>query len=105
MTDHTILLIQKNNNPNSRTYSEHRVVSEALEHIIALFEQRLKTLHPHSEHINYHIDELNMFIDNHHELVALTLDNSVKAYVPRDRAWLKVKINEHLTKQARAGKN
>ncbi|KAG9294302.1 hypothetical protein G9A89_021661 [Geosiphon pyriformis] len=100
MTVHTILLLQKTNNRNTRIWLEYKTVALAIEDIISMHETRLTEQNPNVGHINYSVDDLLAFMDGHQELSALVLEPSLKAYMPRDRTWLKERVVAHLRRQA-----
>ncbi|ORX99159.1 enhancer of rudimentary family protein [Basidiobolus meristosporus CBS 931.73] len=99
---HTILLIQKSNDIKTRTFVDHETISLAVEDVIKMYENRLKSMNPNTPHINYHIDDLNKFVDMHNELAAMVYDDRIKAYVPHDKSWIKMKIHNHLKQLARS---
>ncbi|CAG8580684.1 9774_t:CDS:2 [Ambispora leptoticha] len=88
MTVHTILLIQKTSNRSTRTWFDYATVASATEAIIAMHEARLAEQYPNLPHINYSVDQLLSFIDEHQEFSALVYDTNLKAYMPRDRNWI-----------------
>ncbi|KAF0453068.1 enhancer of rudimentary-like [Gigaspora margarita] len=96
MTKHTVLIFQKTNNPNTRTWTEHANITAALEAIIGMFEKQLAQTYPDQSHINYQVGDLIGFIGQCKEFVALIFDQKVNAYVPRDKAWIQEKIVSHL---------
>ncbi|KAJ1945859.1 hypothetical protein FBU59_002189 [Linderina macrospora] len=98
MTTHTILLLQRSSSKETRTYEDFDTVEEALESVIRMFETRLKALCPTAQHLNYSLDDLNRFIDQHKEFCMLVLDSKTQAYASRDIAWIKVRIHDHLRK-------
>ncbi|KAI8323554.1 enhancer of rudimentary, partial [Martensiomyces pterosporus] len=95
---HTILLLQRSSAKESRTYDDFETVEEALESIIRMYEARLKTLCPAALHVNYSLDDLNRFIDQHKECCMLVLDPDTNTYTSHDLAWIKSSIHSHLRK-------
>jgi len=98
---HTILLIQKNKTKSTRTFTDHETTTHALEHVIQMYETRLKELNPDVRNITYDIRDLNDYIDRLGELCALVFNPQVQAYVPYDKEWLKSKIFNHLQMAAK----
>ncbi|KAJ1673661.1 hypothetical protein EV182_004804 [Spiromyces aspiralis] len=94
MGKHTIIMIQKTGNTSSRTYFDYESVDLAVEGIIQMYEKRLKVLFPNKTQINYHIEDLKKFIDQHSDIY----EPPIKAYTPRDREWIKEAIHNHLRK-------
>ncbi|RGB43627.1 enhancer of rudimentary [Rhizophagus diaphanus] len=99
MNGHTLLLFQKDNNPDSRTWTEHENIILAVEAIIAMYETRLAESHPTRGHIHYQVGDLIGFIGQCREFAALVYDQMINAYVPKDKAWLQEKIVTHLRKK------
>ncbi|KAJ2822428.1 hypothetical protein GGI24_003946 [Coemansia furcata] len=93
---HTILLLQRSSQKNSRVYEDFDSLEEALERLIWMFEDRLKALCPKMLNVNYSLDDLNRYIDQHKECCVLVLDLRLNAYISHDMAWIKSSIHEHL---------
>ncbi|KAI9193737.1 putative enhancer of rudimentary [Polychytrium aggregatum] len=100
MATHTILLIQKNQNKNSRTYEEFQTVDEAAEELIRMYEDRLKELNPNLRQIHYDVNDLNKWIDSIHDICGLVFNSARCSYEPHDREWLKSIILVSLKKAA-----
>ena len=60
---HTILLIQSNAKPESRTYTDYDSVNECMEGVCKIYEEHLKTTNPNLPSITYDISQLFEFID------------------------------------------
>ncbi|KAI9593527.1 enhancer of rudimentary [Syncephalis fuscata] len=101
MTTHTILLIQRDSNPKTRTFSEHETVSAAMQALVETYQARLKALHPREANITYDIEDLYRYIDGYSELAALVFDSKQMAYAPRDKAWIKERIHHLLARSQR----
>merc|ERR1712198_587548 len=97
---HTILLVQPNTRPETRTYSDYESLNECLEGICKIFEEHLKRLHPHDPSITYDISQLFEFIDQLTDLSCLVFQKSYGTYTPHSKDWLKEKIYNMLRKQA-----
>jgi len=55
---HTILLVQPNRRPESRTYGDFEHVDDALEGVCKFYEEQLKRQNPHHEQITYDISQV-----------------------------------------------
>ncbi|RKP07258.1 enhancer of rudimentary [Thamnocephalis sphaerospora] len=100
-TVHTILLIQRDPNPKTRTFSDHETVAAAMQDIIETYQRRLKALHPRESNITYDIEELYQYIDGYTELAALVYEPNQMAYAPKDKAWIKERIHHQLSRAQR----
>ncbi|KAI8052319.1 rudimentary enhancer [Syncephalis plumigaleata] len=100
-TTHTILLIQRDHNPKSRTFSEHETVSAAMQALVDTYQARLKAIHPREANITYDINQLYEYIDAYAELAALVFDTKQMAYAPRDKNWIKERIHHLLARTQR----
>ncbi|KAJ1990679.1 positive regulation of Notch signaling pathway [Dimargaris cristalligena] len=97
---HTLLLTQVKDH-TSRRYYDYESATLMVEALISFYEARLKSLNPSQSHINYHIDDLNKFIDNHTDMSCYVYDDSIRAYRPHDKAWIKQTIYRTLKKQTK----
>ncbi|XP_064603061.1 enhancer of rudimentary homolog [Liolophura sinensis] len=97
---HTILLVQPNTRPETRTYSDYDSVTECLEGVCKIYEEHLKRLNPDCPSITYDISQLFDFIDQLTDLCCLVYQKSLGTYVPHNKDWLKEKIYIMLRKQA-----
>jgi hypothetical protein len=81
MNQHTILLIQTNGDPRSRTFEHFERISESVERkifyptlskdVIKIYEIRLRELNPHVPNISYDVSDLHKYIDALPELGTL----------------------------------
>ena len=55
---HTILLVQPNRRPESRTYGDFEHLEDALEGVCKFYEEQLKRQNPHHEQITYDISQV-----------------------------------------------
>ncbi|CAG8574826.1 1477_t:CDS:2, partial [Funneliformis caledonium] len=94
---HTLLLFQRCNKP--RTWTEHENINFAVEAIIAMYETRLAESHPTRGQVHYKVGDLIGFISQCREFAALVYDQTINAYVPRDKAWLQEKIVAHMRRK------
>ncbi|CBY12222.1 unnamed protein product [Oikopleura dioica] len=97
---HTILLVQPNRRPESRTYGDFEHVDDALEGVCKFYEEQLKRQNPHHEQITYDISQLFDFVDSLTDLVILVFRKSSESYEPQNKDWIKEKIYHLLKKQA-----
>jgi hypothetical protein len=74
---------------------------ESFDGIVKMYEHKLKELNPGHTEITYDISHLYQYLDSLHDICALVLDPSTKSYAPKDKAWLKNSIFNHLGKQVR----
>jgi len=97
---HTIVLAQFTQNKNTRTYSDYESVSNAMDGICQLYEQRLKQLNPTTRSITYDISDLYTYIDDLADLSCLVWNQQINAYVPCNKDWIKNRVFVHLKKIA-----
>ena len=97
---HTILLVQSNARPQSRTYVDYESVEECLESVCKMFEDHLKQINPHSQSITYDIINLFDFVDQLTDLCCLVYEKSLISYVPQNKEWIKKNIYKLLLKKA-----
>jgi hypothetical protein len=71
--------------------------------LIKMFEDRLKQMTPDAPKITYDVQDLFRYLDNLHDVAALSLDQAMGAYVPMDKEALKNGIYEHLKNAASGG--
>ena len=69
-----------------------------------MYETRLAESHPTRGHIHYQVGDLIGFIGQCKEFAALVYDQTINAYVPRDKAWLQERIVTHLRKKLESQK-
>lgn len=60
---HTILLVQPDINPETRTYSDYESVNECMEGVCKIYEEHLKKRNPNTPTITYDISQLFDFVD------------------------------------------
>ncbi|XP_071695703.1 enhancer of rudimentary homolog [Rutidosis leptorrhynchoides] len=97
---HTIILMQTSQNRASRTFMDYESISKAMDGICALYERKLKELNPTMRNITYDIQDLYNFIDGLADLSALVYDQSIQAYLPNDRQWIRNRMFNHLKRLA-----
>ncbi|CAG8535262.1 1345_t:CDS:2 [Diversispora eburnea] len=96
---HTILILQKLNNPDTRIWTEYENVTMALEAIIVMFEKWLAEMNPNLDYINYQVGDLIGFISQCKEFTILAFDSTLNAYVPQDKSWIQERVVSHLRKK------
>lgn len=101
MSRHTILLLQRQPSKTSRTFTDHETTELALESILNFYEGKLKELNPTARDLSYEISDLHAYLDKYTDICALVFDPQLKAYVPRDRQWIKDRIYQHLNQKAK----
>jgi hypothetical protein len=92
---HTIVLIQQQQDLNTRTYTDHESVADAVRSIVGLYESYLRAKKPHGA-LTYDTKELFQYLDSYHDLSILAFDRNTKAYQPYDRTWIKNSIYQQL---------
>ncbi|KAJ2704545.1 hypothetical protein FB645_003195 [Coemansia sp. IMI 203386] len=92
--NNTILLLQRSESKDTRTYETFDSPEKALEEIILMFKARLMALCPTAPHIKYSIEDLNRYIDKHQECRMLVLDSKSNSYMARDAQWIKASIKK-----------
>ncbi|KAL1512344.1 hypothetical protein AB1Y20_005604 [Prymnesium parvum] len=97
---HAILLIQYGRDESSRTFLDFASVALAADGICAVYEKGLKALNPNVRHITYDIADIYHYVDQLADLACLVYDAARKAYVQRDKDWIKRRIYERLHEQA-----
>lgn len=96
---HCIVLIQQHPDLNSRTYTDHESVAEAIRSIIGLFEDFLRVKKKVQGALSYDTKELFHYLDSYHDLSILAFDRNTKAYLPYSRDWVKNSIYHQLERE------
>ena len=109
--EHTLLLIQfDENEPHSRTYLDFDSVSDAMDAIAQIYENKLsdekkKELAAAGEatddlvDVNYDMRGLVAFLDAHfYDIVCMVFDETQKIYVPHGKEWIKSRLYTYLKK-------
>jgi len=97
---HTIVLVQFSKNKSTRQYDDFETVSQAMDGICKLYEQKLRMQQPNARNITYDIADLFSYIDGLADLGALIMDPKTNAYTPRNKDWIKNRVFKHLQKMA-----
>jgi len=101
MGKHTIILSQYTNQKNSRTFLDYETVTQAMDAICKMFEEKLKQLNPDKPQLVYGINEINSYIDGFGDLGCLVYDPKIQAYRPHNKEWIKARIYKHLQNQVK----
>ena len=97
---HTLLLVQFNSSLASRTFMDFDSLPEAMEGVCALFEKELKLLNPNQANITYDIADLFAYVDQLADISAMIYQEPIKAYLPRNRDWVKKQLVNDLREKA-----
>eukprot|EP00949_MAST-11_sp_MAST-11-sp1_P002869 g2869.t1 len=97
---HTILLIQLSTARESRDFQDFNSVEDAINGIVNIYEENVKALNPNLPRITYTIEDLYSFIDDLAEVACLVYTDSIKAYAPHGKKWIKSKVLKFMEKQA-----
>ncbi|KAG8082555.1 hypothetical protein GUJ93_ZPchr0014g47125 [Zizania palustris] len=97
---HTIILMQPSQSRATRTFMDFNSVNHALDGICGLYERKIRDINPMARHLTYDINDLYNFIDGLNDISALVYDQSIHAFLPYDRRWIKQKMFQHLKRLA-----
>lgn len=99
---HCIVLIQKDQRLETRTYTDHESVADAMRNMINVFEDHLRQKRANAKGgLDYDARELLAYLDSFHDLSILAFDRQTKAYQPYDRIWIKNAIYQQLQRDVR----
>uniref|UniRef100_A0A1B0FLL3 Enhancer of rudimentary homolog n=1 Tax=Glossina morsitans morsitans TaxID=37546 RepID=A0A1B0FLL3_GLOMM len=102
---HIILLVQPDNRPETRTYSDYESVNECMEGVRRIYEEHLKRINPYTPTITYDVTQLFDFLDQLADINCLVYQKSTKTYAPYSKEWIKEKSYILLKKVAEEYKN
>ena len=97
---HTIVLVQYTASHSTRSYLDFETVSDAMDGVVKLYEQRLKQLNPGLRNITYDISDLFKYIDVLGDLSCLVFNAETNTYVPYGKEWIKSRVFQHLKDMA-----
>lgn len=97
----SILLVQLEPSPASRTFFYLPNVDAAISEVLAVYERCLKQLNPALPQLSYTLRDVYAFIERAPEFGLLVFDERLKAFVPHDKIWIKDKVAARLSKDAR----
>lgn len=100
MQKHTIVLVQFTADRKTRTYSDFESVGAAMEGILKLYEQKLKTMNPSAARITYDIKDLYDYIDSLVDMSCMVYNPELQAYNPFNKDWIKQRLLVQLKKMA-----
>jgi hypothetical protein len=98
--NHTILLIQYTDSPNSRTYMDFETLVQGIDGVCAIYESELKRCNPGVRNITYDVSDLYKYIDQLTDLSMLIYNGQTTSYIPRGKDWIKTQVFNHLKRQA-----
>ena len=98
---HTIVLLQYNSSPTSRTFLDYETVSSAMDGVCGVYERELKALNPGVANMTYDISDLFTYLDQLASVSLLVHQEAIQGYLPRDKEWIKRQILTHLRKQSK----
>lgn len=98
---HTILLIQQDFKPSSRTYSDFESVHECMEWICGNYEDHLKRKYYTISTITYEISDLFKALDGLEDISVLVYQQATNTYLPLNKEWIKQKLYKILRDQAK----
>lgn len=96
---HTILLIQVTSSPSTRTYLDFSSKTKALEGLLRLFEEHLKS-NSKRPTITYDESDLYKYLDGLGDISCLVFDPASSKYEPHGRDYIKHAIYLHLMEMA-----
>mmetsp|Transcript_64486 Transcript_64486/g.181421 ORF Transcript_64486/g.181421 Transcript_64486/m.181421 type:complete len:107 (+) Transcript_64486:72-392(+) len=96
---HTIVLVQFEEQKETRTYIDYEGVPEALDGVCQLYEQSLKSVNPKLRSITYDISDLFSYIDQLGDLCCLVFNPQSNSYIPHNKEWIKAQVFTHLRSQ------
>eukprot|EP01120_Amphizonella_sp_Union-15-10_P001180 TRINITY_DN1122_c0_g2_i1.p1 TRINITY_DN1122_c0_g2~~TRINITY_DN1122_c0_g2_i1.p1 ORF type:complete len:118 (-),score=29.05 TRINITY_DN1122_c0_g2_i1:77-430(-) len=97
---HTIILVQITKSPTTRTYYDFETVTQAMSGVCQIYEDKLKKTNPGRMDLEYNVQHLFDFVDQLGDMGALVFEESIGAYVPYARDWIKQRVLKHLKEMA-----
>lgn len=94
---HTILLLKEK---SAQIYQDFDSVSKTIEHLISMYEIRLKVMNPTFAQIDYNVQDLIVYIDSFADVALLCADSRSNCYVPYPREWIKERVVDHIRQTA-----
>ena len=83
----------------SRTYLDFEGVTNAIDTIVQIYEQRLEA-ELGGETVNYTMRDVVLFVDNLADITLMIHDNASKVYVPHGKDWIKSRLYMYLREHA-----
>ncbi|EEB06811.1 hypothetical protein SJAG_01867 [Schizosaccharomyces japonicus yFS275] len=91
METHIILLLQQDNDPRSRVWSDHCSLQSAIEYILGVYMSRKDVTLETLDFVQF-----AEFFDSIYDCVPLVYDSHFRAYVPFEKKWLLARIDQYL---------
>lgn len=89
MSGQSILVIQKTQAKNTKTWTEHETQLSAVQWLIGNFATRMAHRNPSKE---IGVKDIQNFVDRLYDIVIMVYDEALSAYVAHDAEWLKDRI-------------
>lgn len=96
---HCIVLQQRDQRLESRTFTDHESVAEAMKALMVVYEDHLRA--KKGGNVTYDTKDLFAYLDSFHDLSLLAFDRGTKMYQPYDRTWIKNAIYQQLQRDMR----
>lgn len=100
MDDNTILLLQRNEDPDSRRYYDFDSLETALDFLCKVYETHLRETLSSSQTIDYDLSELFEYLDSFTDLICMVFNKQARMYAPRTKDWIKARLFKMLSHQA-----
>ena len=99
MTAHTILLVQPEGSPKSRTYYDFNSIADALDACVELYQRALRAMNPNVTTFEFNVDDLLRYFDEIFDISALVFNNKAQMYEAKGRQWIKDNVLSRLQRQ------
>ena len=99
MTVHTILLVQPEGRPKSRTYYDFNSIGDALDACVELYQKALQAMNPNVTTFEFNVDDLLRYFDEIFDISALVFNNKAQMYEAKGRQWIKDNVLSRLQRQ------
>ena len=83
----------------SRRYQEFQSLDSCLDHVLKVFEDKLRIRLQEKDNFTYDLSDLYEYIDELPHIVCLIYSEEFRNYTPHDKSWVKSKLYTHLTTQ------
>lgn len=100
MDRHSILLMQQELDRRTRTYHDYETLTQCLDGICRIFEAELRRLNPTIPTLTYDVSDLQRWIESLPDMSMLVYSVGINAYLPHDKEWIKIRVYQHLRRQA-----
>lgn len=92
-----MLLLQMDSRGSTRLWAEFPTLQHSIDEIIRLYETNAKETTTLTK-ITYQIEDLYRFVDGLHEVCVLEYSETVNAYVPHGRDWVREMVRVALSR-------